>query len=73
MTKTTLYVYLGTNGTIVSPVHLEDVYYTRRFNLQADEGKALTKDGKIFFDTVQIPEDELSAWREVKDPEAKNN
>ena len=45
MTKTTLYVYLGTNGTIVSPVHLEDVYFTRRLSLRADEGKKLTKDG----------------------------
>ena len=30
MTKTVLYKYLGTNGTIVSPVHLEDVYYIRQ-------------------------------------------
>ncbi len=73
MTKETLYVYLGTNGTIVSPVHLEDVYFTRRFALRADEGKKLTKDGKALFSAIQIPEDELSAWREVKDPEAKNN
>lgn len=71
MTKTTLYVYLGTNGTIVSPVHLEDVYYTRRLSLQADEGKMLTKDGKRFVPAIQIPEDELSEWREVKDPGQK--
>ena len=68
MTKTTLYVYLGTNGTIVSPVHLEDVYYTRRLALRADEGKKLTKDGKIFLSATQISEDELSEWREVEDP-----
>lgn len=68
MTKTPLYVYLGTNGTIVSPVHLEDVYYTRRLALRADEGKKLTRDGKIFLTTTQIPEDELSEWREVDDP-----
>ena len=29
MTQTTMYTYLGTNGTICSPVHLEDVYYIR--------------------------------------------
>lgn len=73
MTKTVLYVYLGTNGTIISPVHLEDIYYTRRYSLEAESGKVLTKDGKTFFSHVQIPEDELSSWREVKDPEAKNN
>ena len=73
MTKTTLYVYLGTNGTIVSPVHLEDVYFTRRLSLQADPGKKLTKDGKTFLGATQIAEDELSQWREVDDPKAKNN
>jgi hypothetical protein len=71
MTKTTLYVYLGTNGTIVSPVHLEDVYFTRRLSLRADEGKKLTKDGKIFLSATEIPEEELSEWREVKDPGQK--
>lgn len=71
MTKTTLYVYLGTNGTIVSPVHLEDVYYTRRLALQADKGKKLTKDGKTFLSATQIPEDELSEWQEVEDPGQK--
>ena len=44
MTKTVLYKYLGTNGTIVSPVHLEDVYYIRQYKLTAKAGKQLTKD-----------------------------
>ena len=47
MTKTVLYHYLGTNGTITSPVHLEDVYYIRKFKLIADKDKILTN-GKIF-------------------------
>ena len=46
MIKTTLYEYLGTNGTILSPVHLEDIYYIRKLELFADNGKKLTKDGK---------------------------
>lgn len=65
MTKTVLYVYLGTNGTIVSPVHLEDVYYTRRYHLVADNRKSLTKDGKTFLQSVTVPEDELDEWQEV--------
>lgn len=65
MTKTVLYVYLGTNGTIESPVHLEDIYYTRRYHLVADKKKRLTKDGKTFFQSVTIPEDELDEWQEV--------
>lgn len=65
MTKEVLYFYIGTNGSILSPVHLEDVYYTRRLRLIADEGKSLTKDNKHFVSTVTIPEEELIEWYEV--------
>ena len=46
MTKEVLYTYLGTNGQITSPVHLEDIYYVRSFRLNAEGEKRLTKDGK---------------------------
>lgn len=65
MTKNILYYYLGTNGTILSPVHLEDTYYVRKIRLSADENKRLTKDGKKFVDSIVIPEEELELWREV--------
>jgi hypothetical protein len=39
MTKTVMYEYLGTNGTICSPVHLEDIYYVRKLKLVADNGR----------------------------------
>lgn len=65
MTKTVYYTYLGTNGVIESPVHLEDIFYTRKLRLVADDGKQLTKDGKHFFPIVMIPEDELAEWKEV--------
>ena len=65
MTKTVLYEYLGTNGTILSPVHLEDIYYIRKFKLVADNGKKLTKDNKSFVYSVIIPEEELEEWKEV--------
>lgn len=68
MTKTVYYVYLGTNGTITSPVHLEDIYFTRKLYLQADEGLKLTRDNKTYHDSVMIPESELENWREVKAP-----
>ena len=48
MIKTPMYEYLGTNGTICSPVHLEDIYYVKKYQLFADSGKKLTKDGKNF-------------------------
>lgn len=43
MTKTVLYTYLGTNGTITSTVHLEDIYYIRKYRLVADSRKVLPK------------------------------
>ena len=65
MIKEVLYQYLGTNGTILSPVHLEDVYYVRKYKLHAANGKHLTKDGQNFVLTAIIPEDELDEWREI--------
>ena len=65
MIKEVLYQYLGTNGTILSPVHLEDVYYVRKIKLTADNGKYLTKDGKNKVPSVIIPEDELNEWTEI--------
>jgi len=65
MTKVTLYEYLGTNGTILSPIHLEDIYYIRKYRLIADDGKTLTKNNKNFYGSIVIPEDELDEWKEV--------
>lgn len=65
MTKTILYKYLGTNGTIVSPVHLEDIYYVRLVKITSASGKALTKDRKKFSTVVIVPEEEADQWIEV--------
>lgn len=65
MTKEILYKYLGTNGVIISPVHLEDIYYVRNVKLTADAGKLLTKDNKNFTKQIIVPEDEVSSWAEV--------
>ena len=58
MTKIVMYEYLGTNGTILSPIHLEDIYYVRKLQLLADNNKRLTKNGKDFVQNVIIPEEE---------------
>lgn len=65
MKKQVMYMYLGTNGTICTPVHLEDIYYIRKYRLVADEDKKLTKDGIKFTANVIIPEEELNDWYEV--------
>ena len=64
MTKQVLYKYLGTNGVIESPVHLEDIYYVRINILVADEGKILSN-GKIRTKRVRCSDEELPQWREI--------
>ena len=66
MTKQVLYRYLGTNGVIESPVHLEDIYYVRINVLTAAAGKMLT-DGEVFKKTVRCSDDEVEQWTEVED------
>lgn len=66
MKKEVRYTYLGTNGIIESPVHLEDIYYIRKIRLTADKGKRLTKDGINFSFIVTVPEDEVDLWFEVE-------
>ena len=65
MTKTVLYTYLGTNGTITSPIHLEDIYYTRKIQLRADEGRRVTKDNVHLYEIVTVTEDDAPNWFEV--------
>ena len=65
MQKIVLYTYLGTNGSITTPVHLEDIYYIKKYRLIADKDKNLTKNNQKFFKEVIVSEDELNEWREV--------
>ena len=65
MITTVLYEYLGTNGTVLTPVHLEDIYYVRKLKLQAGNGRHLTKDNQNFVKEVIIPEEEFEEWQEV--------
>jgi hypothetical protein len=66
MKKEILYEYLGTNGTILSPVHLEDIYYVRKLRLIADNEKILKNtltDATAY--AIIIPESELEYWSEI--------
>jgi len=66
MKKEIIYKYLGTNGIIESPVHLEDIYYIRLVRLIASKGYKLT-DGERMVQSIRVPEEEVSQWIEVKD------
>jgi hypothetical protein len=65
MIKQVLYTYLGTNGSLTTPIHLEGIYSVRKVRLVAAEGKKLTKDFKNFFETVLVPEADVDLWVEV--------
>ena len=66
MKQTVLYQYMGTNGIILSPVHLEDIYYIRKVKLVADPGFILTN-GTMYKRMVTVLEDDVSLWKEVPD------
>lgn len=66
MEKSILYQYLGTNGTILSPVFLEGVYCVKKIQLLAGKGKLLTN-GAEYKISVTVPEGEVDKWKEVLD------
>ena len=58
MKKTPLYTY--------SPVHLEDIYYVKKYRLEAEANKMLTKDdGLTVYKVVTVPESDVDLWKEV--------
>ena len=65
MTKTLYYNYLGDNGTLLTTVHLEGIYCVKKYMLDADEGKMLTKDNITYITHTLIPESEIDEWYEV--------
>ncbi len=65
MTKTILYTYFGTNGTITSEVHLEDIYYLRKVRLIAAPGMVLTN-GDRKETSVIVSDEDVDKWTEVK-------
>ena len=66
MRKSIIYRYLGTNGVIDTPVHIEGAYYIRLVALTAEKGKVLTN-GKEYKYAIRVPEEEVGLWKEVKD------
>lgn len=67
MKRQVFYRYLGTNGVIESPIHLEDIYYVRIIRLMADDGMVLTN-GEKTSAMVTIPEEEVELWTEIPAP-----
>lgn len=64
MIKQNIYIYKGTNGSITTPVYLENVPCIKKIKLIADANKLL-QNGKTILSTVIVPEDKVSEWKEV--------
>lgn len=64
MDKVTMYRYLGTNGVVDTPVHLEGIYYVRMVKLIADPDRILTN-GSLKVSQILVPEDEVDNWYET--------
>lgn len=67
MKRQVFYRYLGTNGVIESPIHLEDIYYVRIIRLMADDGMVLTN-GEKTSAMITVPEEEVELWTEIPAP-----
>lgn len=70
MKKQVIYKYLGTNGIIETPIHLEDIYYTRLIELRAEKDMILTN-GEIKKYLIRVPEEEVYLWYEVIDDQVE--
>ena len=67
MIQTKMYRYLGRNGTITSPILLEQISPIAMVTLKAAQGKALTNGIKTVY-TITVFEDEVGQWQEIDDP-----
>jgi hypothetical protein len=65
MTAEKLYTYLGTNGTVTTPIHLEGVPAMVKVRVKPAIGKKLTDGKTVVEDAVIVSESEVANWREI--------
>lgn len=66
MTQEKLYTYLGLNGTVTTPIQLQNVPAIINVRLRADDGKVLTNDGGIStVEIVTVPLGDVENWLEI--------
>lgn len=70
MTKQELYVYLGDNGTITSPIYLPGANCIVKYRLTADEDKLLTN-GKVKTKSWIVTQRDLPNWYEIFEVEGQ--
>jgi hypothetical protein len=65
MTKEVIYTYIGTNGMVSSPIHLEGISAIKKIHLIAGENKKLT-DGETQTKEVWVSsEEDAEKWTEI--------
>lgn len=65
MTKEFLYTYLGTNGTVTTPIHLEGIPAMKKVRITPAIGKKLTDGVKASTEPVVVSEADAAKWREI--------
>lgn len=65
MTTEFMYTYLGTNGTITTPIHLEGVPAMKKVRIKPAIGKKLTNGTVITENAVVVAESEVANWKEI--------
>ena len=65
MTTEKLYTYLGTNGTVTTPIHLEGVPAMVKIRIKPEIGKKLTDGKTVATDAVVVSESEVANWKEI--------
>ena len=65
MTTEFMYTYLGTNGTITTPNHLEGVPAMKKVRIKPAIGKKLTNGTTITENAVVVAESEVANWKEI--------
>lgn len=64
MKKIKTFKYAGLNGSIFSTILLENVEHTTLYQLRAEEGKILIKDGEQRSSALVFPDD-VDNWTEI--------
>jgi hypothetical protein len=61
-----MYRYLGRNGSITTPIKLENIAPISMVSLKSESGKILTNGVRKSY-AVIVFEDEVDAWYEIED------
>lgn len=70
MNKIKLYRYVGRNGTITSPILLDNIQYYIYYKLIPQCDKLLTNGEKVLTSVI-VPEEEINEWYEIDYPEGQ--